>query len=446
MEPRIQYAQTEDGVSIAFWTIGEGEPLIITPPGGISHCQREWHVSALRSWYERLAQNRLVVRYDDRGTGLSDRSVANISLDTHVLDLEAVVARLGLERFALIGVLDSGLSAITYAARYPGKVSHLVLWCAYPRASDFFDSAESEADRALRDKDWNIYTETIARMSVGWSAGEDAHRLAELFREAVTQDMWRQIEDAFFQADMTPLLGRLEVPTLVMHRREFKWPGLEAAKALASQIREARLAIVEGESAMPSGGDADEVVRAIYHFLGESGQALTPEAGSMRTILFTDMEGSTDLTQRLGDAGAQDCLRTHNTIVRDALGAHGGSEIKHTGDGIMASFASASSSLEAAIAIQKAFANHNQDSAHTTIRVRIGLNAGEPVVEDDDLFGTAVQLAARVCAHAEPGQILTSNVVQELAAGKGFDFADKGEAELKGFEKPLRLYEVRWQE
>ena len=166
----------------------------------------------------------------------------------------------------------------------------------------------------------------------------------------------------------------------------------------------------------------------------------------MVTLLLTDMEGSTDLTQRLGDAKAQDVLRTHNTIVRNALGAHGGSEIKHTGDGIMASFASASSSLEAAIVIQKAFADHNQDSAHTTIRVRIGLNAGEPVAEDDDLFGTAVQLAARVCAQAEPGEILASNVVQELAAGKDFAFAAKGEATLKGFEKPVRLHEVRWED
>jgi adenylate cyclase len=164
----------------------------------------------------------------------------------------------------------------------------------------------------------------------------------------------------------------------------------------------------------------------------------------MVTILFTDMEGSTSLTQRLGDAAAQDILRTHNRIVRDALAAHSGNEIKHTGDGIMASFTSASAALEAAVAIQKALADHNQGDPDTPIRVRIGLNAGEPVAEDEDLFGTAVQLAARVCDKAEPGQVLVSNVVQELAAGKGFDFADQGEASLKGFEKPVRLHAVRW--
>ena len=110
----------------------------------------------------------------------------------------------------------------------------------------------------------------------------------------------------------------------------------------------------------------------------------------------------------------------------------------------MASFTSASRALEAAVVMQKAFADHNSANTDTVIRVRIGLNAGEPVAEEEDLFGTAVQLAARVCAQAEPGQILAADVVQQLAAGKGFVFADKGEATLKGFEKPVRLHEVVW--
>ena len=161
-------------------------------------------------------------------------------------------------------------------------------------------------------------------------------------------------------------------------------------------------------------------------------------ASSLVTILFTDMEGSTTLTQRLGDAKAQEVLRTHNRIVRDALKAHSGSEIKHTGDGIMASFASASRALECAIAIQRTLAQHNV-TAEEPIRVRIGLNAGEPVAEEKDLFGTAVQLAARICAHAEPGEILAPIVVRELAAGKGFLFSDRGDVVLRGFEDPVRL-------
>jgi adenylate cyclase len=191
----------------------------------------------------------------------------------------------------------------------------------------------------------------------------------------------------------------------------------------------------------------ESVIAAIDEFLGEGEQAAAgPAPSGLVTILFTDMEGSTTLTQRLGDAKAQELLRTHNTIVRDALKAHSGSEIKHTGDGIMASFASASRALECAIAIQRALAQHNEANPDTPIRVRIGLNAGEPVAEEEDLFGTAVQLAARICAHAEPGEILAPIVVRELAAGKGFLFADRGDVALRGFEDPVRLYEVRWRE
>ena len=217
---------------------------------------------------------------------------------------------------------------------------------------------------------------------------------------------------------------------------------------LASQLSNAQLTLVRGESSSAAVCDVEAIAEAIDEFLGEAdatATAVAPEAGAFRTILFTDMEGSTSLTQKLGDAKAQDVLRTHNSIVRDALTAHSGTEIKHTGDGIMASFTSASAALEAAVAIQKGLADHNEGNSDTPVRVRIGLNAGEPVAEDEDLFGTAVQLAARVCDKAEPGQILASNVVQELAAGKGFTFVDNGEAILKGFEKPVRLHEVGWE-
>ena len=163
------------------------------------------------------------------------------------------------------------------------------------------------------------------------------------------------------------------------------------------------------------------------------------------TILFTDIEGSTPLTQRLGDAKARELLREHERMVREALTAHSGSEVKTMGDGFMASFSSATKALECAIAMQRAFAEHNE-SADEPIQVRVGLNAGEPIAEDDDLFGTAVNLAARICAHAEAGQILAPIVVRELAAGKQFMFADLGETELRGFEDPVRLYELRWRE
>jgi class 3 adenylate cyclase len=187
-------------------------------------------------------------------------------------------------------------------------------------------------------------------------------------------------------------------------------------------------------------------MRAILDFLDEetsSSRVDDPtgqgEAG-LRTILFTDLASSTALTQRLGDTTAQELVRAHDSIVREALAGHRGTEVKHTGDGIMASFPTASGAIECAIAIQRAVAG--QENAE--LQVRIGLNAGEPVAEESDLFGTAVQLARRICDQASPGQVLVSNVVRELAAGKGFLFSDTGEVALKGFEEPVRLFEVRW--
>ena len=197
-------------------------------------------------------------------------------------------------------------------------------------------------------------------------------------------------------------------------------------------------------------GDWEAAAQTIEEFLDEGKEAtagaVSLAAEDIHTILFTDIEGSTTLTQRLGDAGAQDVLDAHNAVVREALTAHGGSEIKHTGDGIMASFPLTSSALECAIAIQRALARHNESSPQFPIRVRIGLNAGEPVTQGQDLFGTAVQMARRICDHAQPGQVLASDVVRQLAAGKDFLFADTGAVALKGFEDPVRLYETRWLE
>ena len=152
------------------------------------------------------------------------------------------------------------------------------------------------------------------------------------------------------------------------------------------------------------------------------------------------MEDSTALTQRLGDAAAQELVRAHNDIVRTSLELYGGAEIKHTGDGIMATFPSASRAITCALGMQMGVALRNNENPETPIRIRVGLNAGEPVAEENDLFGTAVQLAARICAQAGPGQVLVSDVVRQLAAGKGFAFADQGEAELKGFTEPSSLY------
>ncbi len=169
MEPRIQYAQTADGASIAFSTLGDGEPLVYLPPLLFSHLQLEWQNPDWRRWLERLARKRKVVRYDGRGSGLSERNVSRFSLDGLMLDLEAVAQRLGLESFTLYAPIYSGPVAIAYAARHPEQVSHLILFGSSARGSDFFEAPQIQAAQALRDKDWELYTETWAHLALGWS-------------------------------------------------------------------------------------------------------------------------------------------------------------------------------------------------------------------------------------------------------------------------------------
>ncbi len=442
MEPRIQYAKTTDGVSIAFWTLGEGPPLVHMPVITLSHIHLEWQNPPRRRWYEGLAENRMLVYYDGRGSGLSDRTVTDFSLDAHILDLEAVVGRLGLERFALAGFISMGPVAIAYAARHPERVSHLILWCTFASTADHYASSpQLQAVVALLDKDWEVYSETLAHVAYGWS-GEAASSFAAYLRLCTTPEAHRAALKATAGFDVTALLPQVQVPTLVLHRREVPYPVLDLGKQLAARIPDARLIVFEGSTVSNMEPNMELVLDAIDEFLreGEETPARAPAKEDVHTILFTDIEASASLTQRLRDTKAQELLCTHNTIVRDTLKAHGGSEIKHTGDGVMASFPSASRALQCAIAIQQAAAAQTE----TPLRVRVGLDAGEPIDEEHNLFGTTVQLARRVCDRAEDGQILVSNVVRELAAGRGFLFSDQGDTVLRGLEDPVRVFELLW--
>ncbi len=449
IEPHIQYAQTTDGVSIAYWTMGEGTPLVQMPPFPLTHVHLEWQIPECRRWYESLVSTMQLVRYDARGAGLSERSVTDFSLDAQMLDLDAVADDLALDRFALFASGELGMAAIVYAARHPERVTSLILWCTWARRSDVSQKPQTTTLRALLDQDWEIYTETVARVLLGWAADEQARQFAAFFRECITPEVLRRAIDAVHELDVTTFLPQVKCPTLVLHPRHIANPDVNVAASLAAKIPDAHMVLLEGASPLWFAGDVQAVLRAVGEFLGESEVAAAwakpSDERAFRTVLFTDVEGSTALTQRLGDAKARELLREHERIVRKALKSHRGSEVKTMGDGFMASFSSVTRALECAIAMQRAFAEHN-DSAQEPIRVRVGLDAGEPIAEKDDLFGTAVNEAARITAAAEGGEILVANVVRELAKGKDFLFADRGETSLKGFEEPVRLYEVSWRD
>lgn len=186
------------------------------------------------------------------------------------------------------------------------------------------------------------------------------------------------------------------------------------------------------------GGGEDSVAGEVMLAGGEQHDT------AIRTILFTDLVGSTDMTQRLGDDAAMDQLRVHDGIAREALLVCNGREIKHTGDGIMASFVSAVSAMRCAIRIQQQMTLQSSRAGAYPLRVRIGSAVGEPVERNNDIFGTTVQLASRLCAQAEPGQIVVASALSELCGGKGLIFEELGELALKGFDRPVRAHRVRW--
>jgi class 3 adenylate cyclase len=210
----------------------------------------------------------------------------------------------------------------------------------------------------------------------------------------------------------------------------------EAHGLVAEKIIEVQPELAEGFL----GGLETNAAGAVI-FPGDGPDARDP---GIRTILFTDVVNSTTLTQSLGDEAALAILAVHDTIVRDALSASGGREIKHTGDGIMASFVSAAGAVRCAIRIQRELNKHAQASPERSLKVRVGAAVGEPVEQHNDLFGSTVQLAARLCAHAKPEQILVSNAIAELCLGKGLLFEDVGEVALKGFSSPVRAHAAAW--
>jgi class 3 adenylate cyclase len=223
---------------------------------------------------------------------------------------------------------------------------------------------------------------------------------------------------------------------------------MEMARDLAATIRGARMAIVPGGWADDPEGVADRIAEFVNE--GQAAPASTQNTArtpgiTVRTVLFTDIAGHTQMMQRLGDSRGRDVLRDHERITRELLKQHGGAEVKTMGDGFLASFASVTAAMDCAVGLQRAFAAHAA-AAGEPILVRVGINAGEPIEEDGDLFGATVILASRIAANAAGGEILIPEPVRHLLAGKSFVFSDRGEFVPKGFDDAVRLYEVRWRD
>lgn len=449
MERRVQYAVTPDGVNIAFSVAGEGPPLIhVTPVAGAA-LSGEQLPGGLQYTYSKLAEYHRLIRIDIRGTGLSDREIPPLSTEGLMSDILAVMDRLELEESDIFAVSSTGPAVLALAAEHPERVRRMVLWCTSSAGRDIQSSTRLAID-SLATRDWNVYTETISSASFGWGQAEDARRLAALLRETTTPE-GREVYYSFVrEMDVTELLPKVTAPSLVVHFRDYPLVPAICATRLAAQLPDADIALFDGNSLFPQPDDLQMVVETVDAFLGGPGHLEPPPRTlgiaaqpTLRTILFTDIEGSTALTQRLGDLQARQLLRQYERITRQALADHGGAEVKALGDGFLTWFDSASKALECAVTMQQSFESFNRQG-HPAVHVRIGINAGEPIADGQDIFGTAVNLTARIAAAARGTQVLVSDVVRQLVAGKGFLFTDQGEVHVRGYDEPVRLHELRW--
>jgi len=427
--PPIRFALTKDEVSIAYSVHGEGPPLVYVR-GWISHLDLQWLFPDYRLFMEALGRHFTVIRFDTRGNGLSERNVVGrLSLDDLALDVSAVLEAVNLDSAAFLSTCYGGAIVARFASQQPEAVERVVLDGVYAKGDDL-GTPEMRASVLSTVK--LIQTQPgMAATMLGYYTHPDRNdrtrddRRLQLGRDSITADVASALYELSFSLDVSKDFLQLSAPALVTHRRDSRAVPVELGRKVAALVPDAIFVVQEGKQTNPWDDDASEVLRAMGEFLNAPlTDGYFPRTSVRPTvILFSDIVESTRTTSRLGDADAHEINRAFHAISRDALDARGGRLVKSMGDGVMAEFPSVSQAVGCAIDMQLGFGE---------LPVRIGINAGEPVSEDDDLHGIVVSTAARVCAQGEAGDILVSNVVRELGTGKGFVFEAIGERELKG--------------
>ncbi|TMB70522.1 MAG: adenylate/guanylate cyclase domain-containing protein [Chloroflexi bacterium] len=401
MEPRIQYARTSDGVSIAYATTGRGRTVIVVPSPPLSLVDRMWDMAP--DQYRGLAERFRTVWYDFRGSGMSDRKATDFTMPATVLDLEAVAERARGERFALWAVYDGVSVAIAYAAKHPDRVSHLVLADGRVEASDYFESPTINPEIAMREQDWVLYTEALARVFCPFEGPFAAlfaeHIRACVDREALQLAFAAQTDEAW---NVSHLLDQIKISTLVLHNRSNRFLSTQVGQRIAAGISDARFRLIDDVTYA-------DVPRLIAEFVGETSET-EPIATTLPTgtavILFADIADSTALTELLGD-------------------------------GVLAVFTSARHAIEAALACSRA----GDDAG---LPIHLGLDAGDVIREDNNVYGGAVNIASRISGLSAAGVVLVSETVRSLErTSAGVRFEDRGEQALKGVGEAVRVWAVR---
>ena len=441
--PRTRYVDN-DGVSIAYQVVGDGPLDLVVIMGSWWHLEFQWTDPSTDRFLRRLAGFARVILYDKRGTGLSDRvHEADLpSLEERMDDLRAVLDAVGSERCALFGDSEGGPMAILYAATYPERTSHLLLYGSYARMAAAPDYPAG-TPQAILDTfiegaaaTWGEPDPAMLRLFAP-SLPPDAPEvewLAAMSRHAVSPRGMRTLMRMMMETDVRGALAAVSTPTLVLHRGGDRVCPAAGGRYLAEHIPGARYVELPGDDHAFALGDTEPLLAEIEEFL----TGVRPEAEPDRvlaTILFTDIVGSTERAARLGDRAWRDLLDRHDAAVRAELVRHRGREVKQTGDGFLAAFDGPARAARCAAAIREA--------AHRIgIQIRAGVHTGECEVRGDDLGGIAVHIAARVGSLAGAGEVLVSSTVRDLTAGSGIDFDDRGEHELRGVPGLWRLFAV----
>ncbi len=431
----IRYARSGD-VNIAYQVTGDGPLDLVLVHGFFSHLELDWEHPAARHTYERLGSFSRLIRFDKRGTGLSDRNVGLPDFETRMDDVRAVMDAVGSERAALFGYSEGGAMAILFAATYPERTRALVLYGAYAKRlrSDDYPWASTWEERvAVADELERGWGQEFDFANMAPNADASLVRwMALRGRAALSPAAARDLILMNSQADVRAALPALQVPTLVLHRTGDRDASVEEGRYIAGRIPGARFVELPGDDHIPY-VEPDQILDEVEEFL--TGVRPTRlEERVLATVLFTDLVGSTEQARDLGDRAWAALLERHHEAVRGELARFNGEEVDTAGDGFFALFDGPARAIRCALAVRDALRPLGLD-------VRAGVHTGEVERPRGGApRGIAVHVGARVSAHAGPGEVLVTATTRDLVAGSGIEFSDRGDVELKGLEGPRRLY------
>jgi len=446
VEPtETRYARSGD-VHIAYQVTGEGPFDLVYVPPLVSHVELAWDVPTEVRLIERLSSFARLIRFDKRGTGMSDRVEGVPTLETRMDDVRAVMDDAGSDRAAVFGGSEGGPLATLFAATYPARCWALVLFGTFasdrPKPDypwgldDVAFEAELQSYRA-----WGSPEHTRALVDDLYRAGspQDKSALATLLRQSVSPGAAVSLARMNREIDIRGVLGAVHVPTLVMYRSGDHADIVGGSRFIGEHVPNARLIEFPGSEHSIAAGDAPAVLDELEGFLRatakeETGTQHAPDR-VLATVLFTDIVGSTAKAAELGDGGWRELVTQHHAVVRGELSRHRGHELDTAGDGFFASFDGPARAIRCAKEIAVAV-------KPLGIEIRAGLHTGECELIDGKVGGIAVHIGARVASEAGASEVLVSSTVKDLVAGAGIEFADRGAAVLKGVPGEWRLYAV----